>query len=215
MGGFRKCSESRLSTTTEAPWEKVHGATNGVIPGGFREFQCPREAGFPCPQGKGRRRRRGVRPPRPARTCSQTDGGAFPGIAPAIRPDAERLPCLREAPMRNVSGALDESEFKKLFAFFAPLRLCVEDSPAPKNERLRQPPKPRRWWRYGESNPRPSECHSDALPTELYPQKDVRMIPNHRDQVKSILHFGADAAAPAPVLTQRFCGSTRWRHRDP
>jgi len=26
------------------------------------------------------------------------------------------------------------------------------------------------WWRYGDSNPRPSECHSDALPTELYPQ---------------------------------------------
>ncbi len=26
------------------------------------------------------------------------------------------------------------------------------------------------WWRVGESNSRPSECHSDALPTELTPQ---------------------------------------------
>ena len=27
-------------------------------------------------------------------------------------------------------------------------------------------------WRYGDSNPRPSHCERDALPTELYPQYD-------------------------------------------
>ena len=27
------------------------------------------------------------------------------------------------------------------------------------------------WWRYGDSNPRPSHCERDALPAELYPQK--------------------------------------------
>ena len=26
-------------------------------------------------------------------------------------------------------------------------------------------------WRYGDSNPRPSHCERDALPTELYPQE--------------------------------------------
>ena len=42
-------TEARLRRDTEAPRKKEHGATNGVIPGGFREFPCPREAGFPCP----------------------------------------------------------------------------------------------------------------------------------------------------------------------
>ena len=33
-------------------------------------------------------------------------------------------------------------------------------------------PLPRDWWRYGDSNPRPSHCERDALPAELYPQLD-------------------------------------------
>jgi hypothetical protein len=31
-----------------------------------------------------------------------------------------------------------------------------------------------RWWSQGESNPRPLECHSSALPTELWPLKAAR-----------------------------------------
>ena len=30
------------------------------------------------------------------------------------------------------------------------------------------------WWSWGESNPRPLECHSSALPTELQPQRTAR-----------------------------------------
>ena len=30
------------------------------------------------------------------------------------------------------------------------------------------------WWRIGELNPWPLECHSSALPTELIPHGDVR-----------------------------------------
>ena len=30
-------------------------------------------------------------------------------------------------------------------------------------------PPPEEWWSQGESNPRPLECHSSALPTELWP----------------------------------------------
>jgi hypothetical protein len=30
------------------------------------------------------------------------------------------------------------------------------------------------WWSQGESNPRPLECHSSALPTELWPRAPVR-----------------------------------------
>src|ERR1041384_7454401 len=30
---------------------------------------------------------------------------------------------------------------------------------------------PTRKWRYGDSNPRPSHCERDALPTELYPPR--------------------------------------------
>src|SRR6478736_9564524 len=29
------------------------------------------------------------------------------------------------------------------------------------------------WWSQGESNPRPRECHSRALPTELWPQSQI------------------------------------------
>ena len=105
------------------------------FPEGSVTFRVPAKRGFRVREARGGAEGAGKGPPRPARTCSRTDAGAFPGIAPAIRPDAERLPCLREAPMRNVSGALEESEFKKLFAFFAPLRLCVEDSPAPKKRK--------------------------------------------------------------------------------
>src|SRR5262249_60598870 len=32
--------------------------------------------------------------------------------------------------------------------------------------------KSRGWWSQGESNPRPLECHSSALPTELWPLRD-------------------------------------------
>src|SRR5581483_12294553 len=33
------------------------------------------------------------------------------------------------------------------------------------------------WWSQGESNPRPRECHSRALPTELWPQRDWKRQP--------------------------------------
>lgn len=34
------------------------------------------------------------------------------------------------------------------------------------------------WWRYGDSNPRPSECEPDALPSELYPRVNYIILRN-------------------------------------
>src|SRR5215475_4505576 len=36
------------------------------------------------------------------------------------------------------------------------------------------------WWSQGESNPRPRECHSRALPTELWPLSNTRVSGNSR-----------------------------------
>ena len=75
----------------------------GSFPEGSVYFRVPAKRGFRVREARGGAEGAGKGPRKPARTCSQTDGGAFPGIASAIRPDAERLPWLREAPMRNVS----------------------------------------------------------------------------------------------------------------
>ncbi|GEM_PF-4612401 len=39
-------------------------------------------------------------------------------------------------------------------------------------------------WSQGESNPRPSECHSDALPTELWPRNAYANISNYVSKQK-------------------------------
>src|SRR5581483_6356064 len=48
------------------------------------------------------------------------------------------------------------------------------------------------WWSQGESNPRPRECHSRALPTELWPQRDWKRQPRleHRRAVAAVETLG-------------------------
>ena len=36
----------------------------------------------------------------------------------------------------------------------------------------------KKWWRWGDSNPRPSRCERDALPTELHPHTGA-LLPFH------------------------------------
>ena len=68
-------------------------------------FRVPAKRGFRVREARGSAEDAGKGPRRPARTCSRTDAGALPGIAPAIRPDAERLPWLRR---RRPCGTLVE-----------------------------------------------------------------------------------------------------------
>src|SRR6516165_3323024 len=62
----------------------------------------------------------------------------------------------------------------------------------------------RSWWSQGESNPRPLECHSSALPTELWPRPGTvwegapiiafPVIPQHTLRPASSLLFVLDVA---------------------
>src|SRR5262245_5615038 len=56
-----------------------------------------------------------------------------------------------------------------------------------------QPKRPDRgvWWSQGESNPRPRECHSRALPTELWPHHE-----REREIGKSGFDLNPDARLP-------------------
>lgn len=69
------------------------------------------------------------------------------GIAPSYPRNGSRglSPCCRSRDPVHEVGPLDTIE-----------HACTSNFSDP-------------WWRYRESNPGPSECHSDALPTELYP----------------------------------------------
>src|SRR5215470_13806704 len=52
------------------------------------------------------------------------------------------------------------------------------------------------WWSQGESNPRPRECHSRALPTELWPQISQIYLPLLGTQrTRSALFFFLDRLA--------------------
>src|SRR5215510_4643242 len=52
-----------------------------------------------------------------------------------------------------------------------------------------------RWWSQGESNPRPRECHSRALPTELWPQFASSIAALGEQQLQLVFLFLLDAFA--------------------
>src|SRR5262250_2818804 len=52
------------------------------------------------------------------------------------------------------------------------------------------------WWSQGESNPRPLECHSSALPTELWPHQRS----DDRDQMSENRSLTSDIRHPTSGL---------------
>src|SRR5437763_11200312 len=79
---------------------------------------------------------------------------------------------------------------------------CLE-LPAPTLRRLACHPKPRRgegWWSQAESNRRPLECHSSALPTELWPRPAARVGKGPRRNFSNIGETGESCTRSAPAF---------------
>ncbi len=85
------------------PTPRPNLAPQVPFPEGSAIVRVPAKRGFRVREARGGAKGAGKGPPRPARTCSQTDAEAFPGIASAIRPDAF-IPM--NAPARSAVGSL-------------------------------------------------------------------------------------------------------------
>ena len=133
--------------------------------------------------------------------------GGWAAVRPRSVPRPDSSPCPAERSEDGASTAIAPPGLPR-FEEAGPSREASGRRPCRRRSLPRRPGKGK-WWSQGESNPRPLECHSSALPAELWPREiraggrgPEQYYPNRAARGKR--EFPPSAVRLAVVLRVRF-----------